>query len=157
MPLTLANGTWLVITPLSGAYALQLTPYSARGLTQTFEPLTGSGAAGQTWLRRDVNGTLRNLVDTRFQKYKSTITCTDGETPCLDNGWIGITCEVSCAFELSYPTGASPARPVVAGSSRTQGLITYYRPQLLMIVAGIKVSGAEYPATYNWQIELEEV
>jgi hypothetical protein len=37
--LSLPNGTLLVITPLSGATALQLTPYAARGLTQTYEPI----------------------------------------------------------------------------------------------------------------------
>lgn len=94
----------------------------------TYEPLTGSGQQQGGWLRRDVNGILRNIADTRFRKYKSTISCRDGETPCLDDAWIGITCEVSCAFEFSYPTGATPARPVVSGSTRTQGTVTYYRP-----------------------------
>ncbi len=155
--LTLPNGTWLVLTPLSGVSAMQLTPYAARGLTQTYEPLSGSGGSGGGWLRRDVNGTLRNLVDTRFRKYKSTISCRDGETPCLDDAWVGITCEVSCAFEFSYPTGATPARPVVSGSTRTQGTITYYRPVMIMMVESIKVSLPEYPAVYDWQIELAEV
>jgi hypothetical protein len=151
--LALPTGTYLVLTPLSGSSALQLTPYSARGLTQTFEPIKPSG---QNWLRRDVNGILRSLVDTRFRKYKSTITCKDGETPCLDNAWIGLTCQVDCVFEFSYPTGGSPARPVVAGSSRTQGGITYYRPSIIMLVADIRVALPEWPALYDWQIDLEE-
>jgi hypothetical protein len=156
--LILPNGTWLVITPLdAGVAAMQLTPYSARGLTMTYEPLSGAGGSGGGWLRRDVNGTMRSLVDTRFRKYKSTITCHDGETPCLDNGWVGLTCSVSCAFEFSYPTGGTPARPVVAGSVRTQGAITYYRPVMTMMVAAIKVSLPEYPAVYDWQIDLEEI
>lgn len=148
-------GTWLVLTPLSGDSAFQLTPYAARGLTQTFAPLGEAG--GGKWLRRDVNGILRSIADTRFRKYKSTISCHDGETPCLDDAWIGITCEVSCAFELSYPTGATPARPAVADSTRTQGTVTYYRPLLTMMVAGIKVSLPEYPAIYDWSVELEEI
>lgn len=149
-------GTWLVLTPMSGASAMQLTPYSARGLTQTLTPLGESGGGGK-WLRRDVNGVLRNLVDTRFRKYKSTISCHDGETPCLDDAWVGITCEVACALELSYPTGATPARPVVPNSTRTQGTVTYYRPLLTMMVAGIKISLPEYPAIYDWSVELEEI
>jgi hypothetical protein len=157
MPLVLTNGTNLVLTPLSGFASMQLTPYAARGLTQTYEVISGSGQSSGAWLRRDVNGVMRNLVDTRFRKYKSTITCRDGETPCLDDAWIGIACEVSCAFEFSYPTGGTPARTVVSGSTRVQGGVTYYRPQLLMIVAGIKVSAAEYPATYDWQVDLEEI
>src|SRR5215831_15977191 len=128
------NSTLLVLTPLSGAAALQLTPYSARGLTQTLEFITTGG------LRRDVNGGLQSLVDTRFRKYKSVISCQDQETPCLDDAWIGIHCEVSCALELSYVTGATPARPSVSGSSRTEGTVTFYRPMLTMIVADIKNS-----------------
>ena len=104
-----------------------------------------------------MNGVLRNLADTRFRKYKSTITCRDGETPCLDDAWVGITCEVSCAFEFVYPAGALPARPVVAGSSRTQGSFIYYRPMLTMIVARIKNSFAEYQAINDWAVDLEEV
>ncbi len=149
--LSLPNGTLLVITPLSGSSALQLTPYSARGLTQTFEVIKG-----QNWLRRDVNGVMQNLADMRFRKYKSTISCKDGETPCLDNAWIGELVEVSCAFEFNYPTGESPARPVVSGSSRTQGSFTYYRPMMLMYVADIRASLPEWQALYDWQIDLEE-
>jgi hypothetical protein len=157
-PLVLTNGTNLVLTPLSGFASLQLTPYSARGLTQTYEVITGTGGQSSgAWLRRDVNGVLRNVVDIRFRKYKSTISCRDGETPCLDNAWIGITCEVSCAFEFSYPTGGTPARPVVGGSTRVQNGVTYYRPQLLMMVTGIKVSLPEYPSVYDWSIDLEEI
>jgi hypothetical protein len=156
MALILPNGTWLVLTPLdAGVASIQLTPYAARGLTQTLEPLSGAG--GGNWLRRDVNGILRSLADTRFRKYRSTITCTDGETPCLDDGWIGETVQVNCALELNHVTGATPARGVVPGSTRTQGTVTYYRPIMTMLVAGIKISGAEYPATYAWQIDLEEV
>lgn len=154
--LILPNGTLLVIMPLSGFASLQLTPYSARGLTQTYEVIKGAGTGGG-WLRRDVNGNMRSVVDTRFRKYKSIITCTDGETPCLDDAWIGEACEVSCVFELSYPTGASPGRPSVSGSSRVQGTVTYYRPQLLMMVEDIRVSNREYPATYDWQIDLQEI
>jgi hypothetical protein len=153
-PLALTNGTYLVLTPVDST--IQLTPYAARGLTQTYEVITGAGGeSGGAWLRRDVNGNLQSVADTRFRKYKSTITCRDGETPCLDNAWIGLTVYVNCAFEFSFPTGGAPARTVV--SSRVQGGITYYRPQLIMIIASIKVSLPEYPATYDWQIDLEEV
>jgi hypothetical protein len=144
---------------LSGFSSLQLTPYSARGLTQTLELIKGAGGGGGDWLRRDVNGFLRSVADPRFRKYESTISCSDGETPCLDDAWIGEVAEVSCVVELSYPTGAgdSPARPVVAGSSRTQGSVTYYRPLLTMVVTDITTSFAEYRALYDWKISLAEV
>jgi len=154
--LVLPNGTLLVIAPLSGFASLQLTPYSARGLTQTLELIGPTGAGGQ-WIRRDVNGIARSVADTRFRKYRSTITCTDGETPCLDDAWIGEACEVSCALELNYPTGATPQRPAVSGSSRVEGTVTFYRPQLLMMVEDIKNSFAEWRATNNWQISLVEI
>lgn len=153
--ITLPNGTLLVITPLSGYATPTLTQYSARGLTQTLEWIRGSGSGGQ-WLRRDVNGVLRSLADTRFRKYKSTITCKDGETPCLDEAWIGTTVNVQCAIELSYPTGGTPGRPVVSGSTRTEGAFTFYRPDLIMIVADIRVSLPEWSSIYDWQIDLEE-
>ncbi len=147
-----SNGTLLVLTPLSGFASIQLTPYAARGLTQTMEVI-GQGE----WLRRDVNGSLRNVADTRFRKYKSTISCRDGETPCLDNAWIGETCLVSCAFEFSFPTGGFPERTPVSGSERTQGSFTYYRPELTMLVVNIKNAFNEYSAINDWAIELEEV
>src|SRR6266576_1182267 len=155
--ITLTNGTLLVLTPLSGFASLQLTPFAARGLTQTLELIKGGGGGGSGWLRRDVNGILRSVVDTRFRKYRSTVTCKDGETPCLDNAWIGEPVLVSCAYELSYPTGASPGRPVVSGSTRTQGTVTYYRPELTMMVADIRLSLPEWQAQYDWQIDLEEI
>jgi hypothetical protein len=149
------NGTLLVITPLSGASTPVLTPYSARGLTQTYEVLKTDGA--NAWLRRDVNAVLQSLADTRFRKYRTTITCVDGETPCLDDAWIGQEVTIDCAFEFSYPTGGTPARAVVSGSERTQGGITYYRPQLLCLISDIKVPGfQEWQAKYSWQINAEE-
>ena len=149
----LANGTLLVLSPLSGLESMQLTPYSARGLTQTYEVFNGGGS----WLRRDVNGILRSIADTRFRKYKTTVSCKDGETPCLDNGWIGIICDVSCVFEFSFPVGGFPARPVVAGSERTVGNVTYYRPMLTCMVEEIRAALPEYPALYDWQIDLQEI
>ena len=155
IPPSLPEGTLLVLTPLSTATPV-LTPYAARGLTQTLEVIMGAGGRGGAWLRRDVNGVLRDASDTRFRKYKSTITCRDGETPCIDNAWIGLQVQVSCVVELSYPTGGAAGRTVVSGSSRTQGSITYYRPQLTMLVTSIKNSGQEYTALQSWEINLEE-
>jgi hypothetical protein len=151
--LQLVGGTKLVITPLSGVSALQLTPYSARGLTQTYD-LIGSADID---LRRDVNAILQNVSDTRFRKYKTTISCKDGETPCLDDSWRGITVMIDCVFEFSYPNGATPARPVVSGSERTFDAITYYRPMLTCMIADIRVALPEYPAMYDWQIDALEV
>lgn len=153
-PLSLPNGTLLVLTPISTVTPI-LTPYAARAITQTLELLTSAGTG--SWLRRDVNGVLRDVSDTRFRKYRSVVSCRDGEAPCIDNAWIGLEVQVDCAVELNYPTGASPARSVVPGSSRTQGSITYYRPSLTMLISSIKNSGQEWAALYSWEIGLEEV
>jgi hypothetical protein len=53
---------------------------------------------------------------------------------------------VECVAELSYPTGGSPARPVVSGSTRTQGGFVFYRPQLQMRVTGFSANRDEYGA-----------
>jgi hypothetical protein len=153
-PLVLPNSTLLVLTPLSGAEAPQVTPYSARGLTQTYEMVSGDP---NVVLRRDVNGFLRDVSDERLRKFNSTITCTDGETPCVDSAWVGTSVQVECTFELSYVTGATPARPAVPGSVRTEGTITFYRPELQMMIAAIKNSFAEYPSTNAWSIDLKEI
>ena len=153
--LTLLDGTYLTLTPLSGAPAPVLTPYAARGLTQTFEVIKSSSQT--SWLRRDVNGVLRSVADTRFRKYKTTVTCKDGETPCLDDAWIGVEVEVGCVFELSYVTGGISARPAVPGSVRTQGSVTYYRPLLLCMIEDIRVALPEYQAQYDWQVDFQEI
>jgi len=64
--MTLATeGTILVITPLSGAEGFKLTPYSARNLTQTLEPISGTSGGGNalgSWIRESTNGVLINLT-----------------------------------------------------------------------------------------------
>jgi hypothetical protein len=147
------EGTLLVLTPISGFEAPQLTPYSARNLTQNYETI----GIDKNWIKRDVNGTLRSVADVRFRKYKSTITCQDGQTPALDNAWIGVTCEVSCAFEFSYLIGGIAARPMVPHSDRVDSGYVFYRPILLMIVMGIKNAFREWGAINDWSVELEEV
>lgn len=131
---------------------LSISPYSARGLTQTLEPIA---AASQ--LRRTVNGALVDVSASQLRKYRSTISCSDANAPALDGVWPGQSVTVNCAVELSYLTsGGSPARPVVSGSSRTEGSYTFYRPQLTMRVVSHSVQFDEYGATTGWTLELEE-
>jgi hypothetical protein len=148
--------TLLVLTPISGADAPFLGPYSARGLTQTLQPIFGSGNASGTLIRSDINGNLVDLTSLQFRKWELLVTCSDGTTPCLDGAWLGIVCSVECAAELAYPTGGYQSRPAVAGSLRTEGMITYYRPALTMTVMRIENSFREYESVYNWSIRLEE-
>lgn len=143
--------TLLVITPLSGDDAFELTPYSARGLTQTLEPIPQGNQ-----LFRDVNGDLMDWSLPQFQKYSSRITCKDQDAPVFDGGWLGKIVQVDCAIELRYRTGAAQQRTEVPGSIRTEGAFTYYRPRLIMRVNEIRNSFAEWQAEYVWSIGLLE-
>ena len=80
--------------------------YSARGLTQTLEPIDGSAS-----LRRTINGALKDLSFAQFRKYKSTISCQDQEPPAVDGVWPGHVVTVDCVAELSCPTGGAPGAP----------------------------------------------
>lgn len=130
-----------------------VAPYSARGITQTLDPI---GQAANN--RRTVNGALKDISFSSFRKYKSTISCGDQLPPAVNGVWPGRTLTVDCVSELSYKTaGGSPERPVVAGSSRVDGEYTYYRPQLTMIVMDYSVQTDEYQAVVSWSMSLEEV
>lgn len=132
-------------------------PYSARGITQSLDPID---AAAQ--LARTVNGTLINLSDTAFQKYKSTITCTDQQQPALDGVWPGDILTVDCVQELCYLTaGGAPSRDLADSTSdpatRTEGAFTFYRPRLTMMVVGYSKTFDEWGAVSGWSLDLEEV
>lgn len=126
--------------------------YSARGLTQTLEPIEAAVS-----LRRTINGGLVDLSFAQFRKYKSTISCQDQEPPAIDGIWPGHVVTVGCVAELSYPSGGSPARPAISGSTRTMGAFVFYRPQLQMRVTAFSVNRDEYGAAVQWQMDLEEL
>lgn len=142
----MANETLLV---LSGD---GMPPYAVRGATQTLEPIDAAKN-----LRRTVGGGLLDLSPSQFKKYKSTINCTDQQSPAFDSLDIGDTITVSCIPELCYKTGGSAQRSAVSGSSRTDGGFTFYRPELSMKVTAKSQETDEYQATISWSLELEEV
>jgi hypothetical protein len=145
-----AGGDMTTMLTLSG---VGVPPYSARGLTQTLEPIEAS-----VQLRRTVNGVLADLSDAPFRKYKSTISCQDQEPPALDGLWPGQIIVVECVAELSFVTvGGSPARLAVADSERVDGDFTVYRPILTMRATGFSVTRDEYGGAVSWQLQLEEV
>ena len=130
---------------------MNLPPYSTRAAQQTLAPI-----AGATQLARTVNGALTDISDPIFQKYQSSIQCTDMQIP--EFAWPGTTVVVDCVQELSYLTsGGSPERPVVAGSSRVDGTFTFYRPQLTMKVVSFVANEDEWGAIVGWTLNLEEV
>lgn len=127
-----------------------ITPYSARGLTQTLEPI----AAIQS-VRRTVNGALINLAPDQMRKYASVVSCSDVNVPPWDGLWPGMAVTVDCVTELAFPTGGAATRPVVA--SRTEDAYTFYRPRLQMMVLKNTVSKDEWGVTTGWELDLEEV
>lgn len=132
-----------------------IAPYSTRAASQSLEPIS-SAAAG---IYRDVNGTLRNVGGTSFQKYRSTITCRDQLPAALDGVWPGKLVTVTCIQELAYEdvTGAAAQRDVVTGTERAEGGWIYYRPVLSMMVVGLSQQTDEWAAEVSWRMDLEEV
>ena len=53
-------------------------PYSARGASQTLEPIQASQQ-----LRRTINGELIDISRAEFRKYRSTISCVDQQPPAV--------------------------------------------------------------------------
>lgn len=128
-------------------------PSSIRGATQTLEPID---SASKT--KRTVNGTLVDLANPIFRKYRSKISCKDQVPPALNNVWPGTQVTVKCISELCYKTqGGSAAKSVVSGSSRTDGDYTFYRPQLTMRIISFNYDTDEYGASVNWSMDLEEI
>lgn len=154
--LPVGGPTLIVLTPITPAIAPWLTPYSARGATQTLDVILGGSALGSL-IQRDVNGNLMDMTAPQFRKYQSIITCRDSETPGLDEAWLGAKVTVACAVELAYPVGGSPGRTPVSGSTRTQGNTTFYRPLLNCMVFDVKNSFDEYACRYNYTISVQEV
>lgn len=148
--MTISAPEWTVLR-LTG---LGIVPYSTRAATQSLEPIGQAGAS----IYRDVNGVLRTVGGTSFQKYRSSISCTDMRPMALNGVWPGTLVTVDCIATLAFLTsGGSPVRPVVSGSSFTEGSWTFYRPQLAMMVLSFSLEEAEYEASISWSMELEEV
>jgi hypothetical protein len=130
-----------------------LTPYSARGIQQTLEPIPQASN-----MRRTVNGALVDVSAPEFRKYRSVISCDDMNVPAIDRVWPGQQVTVDCVTELSYATsGGSAGKTVVSGSSRTEGSFTFYRPRLTMRIVNFNQTIDETGAVLGWELELEEV
>lgn len=143
------EGTLLVLSSMG------IPLYSARGLTQTLVPID---AAGQQ--RRTINGVKDDLSQEQFQKYQSTISCADMNSPAIDGVFPGMIVDIDCIYELSYRTvGGSPSRPVVSGSSRVVGAFTVYCPKITAMVSpgSPKVQKDEWGGVVTWSIDFEEV
>lgn len=146
--------------------------YSARGLTQTLQPIQQASNPVRT-----ANGALIDITASQFRKYASTISCSDQEPPSVDKIFSGAEVTVQCVAELSFPTpigeseseinsdSESPTasesesefgRPPVQGSIRQSEGFTIYRPILQMVVLAFNIQKDEWGAIISWSITLEE-
>ena len=74
-------------------------------------------------------------IDAGLRLHEARLWRPDQQPPAVDGLWPGQVLTIGCISELSYRTsGGAPARNVVAGSSRTEGSYTFYRPSLTMRV-----------------------
>jgi hypothetical protein len=129
-------------------------PYATRGASQTLNPIQQA-----TQVDRTVNGKLVNLAfDDGFQKFASTISCSDQTSPAFEKSWPGLAVTVGCIAELCYKTaGGAPTREVVPDSSRVDGDYTFYRALLSMMIISYTEQTDEYGAVVSWSMQLEEI
>lgn len=123
-------------------------PYSARGLTQTLEPIDAAAH-----FERAIDGTLLDLSYTPMRLYKSTITGNDQQPPACDGVWPGQIVTVDCIVELNSASG----RPAADSEDRQDGDWSFYRPQLQMMVTAFSISRDEWGAQVSWSMSLEEI
>ena len=147
MPVDLPNArTVLTMTGIG------VSPYSARGLTQTLEPIAQSAQ-----VRRTINGKLVDLSLSQFRLFRSTISG-DDQRPPINNGiWPGRIVTVECIAYLTGPAEDTFIRPAVAGSEVLEEGLIHYRPILTMMVTNWTTDQNEYEAAVGWSMELEEV
>lgn len=132
---------------------MNVPPYSARGLKMNLVPIKAA-----TQIRRSINGELVDLSESQFRKYAATIKGGDQQPPAVNGIWPGQLVTVGAIVELCYATATgSPDRTVVAGSSRTEGSFTFYRPELDMMVVDLEINRDEWGAQVDWTLSLEEV
>lgn len=147
------TGTILTIRDTTTGAVSLLPLYSARGLSQTLDPIDATVSQERT-----VNAELVDLSLVRFRKYRSVISANDVRPPSRDDIWPGMTVTVECACVRSYPTiGGSPARTPVTGSQFVEGDFTFYRPTFTFMIGKMTGRFEEWEAGNDWSIELSEV
>jgi hypothetical protein len=129
-----------------------IAPYSARGLRETLKPISAT-----QHLARTVNGTALDISAPQMRKYGIQIQCEDMNAPAIDGIWPGMQLTIGCVSELSFLTGGTAGRGMVADSLRFEGAYSFYRPSLVVLVTGFSVERDEYGAKIGWSLEGEEL
>lgn len=151
IPAQASSGTILVMySPLG------LPFYSSRDLEQTIEAIKEKDQ-----VERNLNGNLVDLsLPGMFEKYTSTITCTDMHAPAIEGVWQGMQVVVDCCCELPFPASiTTPSRPLATNTSiRNDGNgFKFYFPKITFMIRKISFGFKEFPHKYNWALGLEEV
>jgi hypothetical protein len=146
------TGTILTIRDTTTGAVSLLPLYSARGASQSLEPIDATVSQERT-----VNAELVDLSLSRFRKYRSVISARDVRPPSRDDIWPGMTVTVECACLRSYATGGSPARTPVSGSQFVEGDFTFYRPVFTFMIGKMTGRFEEWEAGNDWSIECNEV
>lgn len=134
-------------------FGMGVHPYSARGLSQSLEPIEGS-----KHLERSVNGELLDMSSALMQKYRSVISGQDQRPPAVDGVWPGKILVVDCIAKISVYGGPPFQREAVDYDSVISELgFSTYRPRLTMMVMSFTMDEEEWAAGVNWSMELEEV
>ena len=138
-----------------------ISPYAARGLTQTLKPIDAASV-----LRRTVNANLVDVADPIFRKFESVISGADQEPPSFGEWWPGMEVTVHCVAMLSRlatteddpdATDLDVERPPVPGSAELRDGFLVYRPILTMRVTDWNMTESEWERGVQWAINLEEV
>jgi hypothetical protein len=130
-----------------------IAPYSARGLVQSYDPISAS-----QHIEESVNGNLVVLSPKQFRKYRTKITCTDHNTPALSGVWPGDVVDMECAEPMSFRTDhpQMQERDAVDGSVFIVGDYTFYRPILRVMFLGFNTSGHEFLREVSWSMDFSE-
>lgn len=128
-----ANGE----TTLLSITGIDLSAYSTRDITMQLEYI-----AQAAQVDRDINGSLIDLSEPQFRKYRVTITCTDVESPVLVGVHPGLPITVVCIPQLGLNKNTEDEQEVLT---------------LSCLVMPWSVSRQEYAGRTGWQIVAEEV
>lgn len=132
------------VLTLSG---MGISPYSARGLKQTLEPI---GQASQ--LRRTVNGLLVDVGDPIFRKLRTTISGADQRPPKFGSYWPGMAVTVGCLLDMA----GTADKPVVSGSTFSEEGVTFFRYSLACRIVSWSIDAEEWSAGVSWALTCEE-
>lgn len=134
-------------------------PYSARGISESFAPISQS-----VQLARTVNGALIDLSASQMRKYAISLTCSDMDPPALGFQWPGALVEIDCITELCHEITTESEtqtevleREAVPGTIREADGFIFYRPRMQTRIMGFDITTDEWGAAVSWTLVLEEV